>query len=118
MSIGTKLFTMLNGVQVGTDSQGNKYYREKRPQQRAKERRWVVYHGKVEASLVPPAWHSWLHHTTEDVPSDDAVKQWHWQTEHVPNLTGTPNAYRPPGHLLKGGERDAATGDYEPWQPY
>lgn len=117
MSIGTKLFTMLNGAEVGTDSQGNRYYRGKRTPKGAKERRWVVYDGKVEASRVPPAWHSWLHHTTDDVPTDDSAKRWDWQTDHVANMTGTPDAYRPPGHVLKGGARDAATGDYEPWQP-
>ena len=117
MSIGTKLFTMLNGAPVGTDTQGNHYYRGKRTPQGAKERRWVVYNGKVEASRVPPVWHSWLHHTTDAVPTDDSAKRWGWQTDHVPNMTGTANAYRPPGHVLKGGARDAATGDYEPWQP-
>jgi len=117
MSIGTKLFTMLNGVPMGTDSQGNKYYRGKRTLLSGKERRWVIYHGKVEASRVPPAWHSWLHHTTEEVPNDDSAKLWDWQTDHVPNLTGTADAYRPPGHFLKGGQRDVATGDYEPWHP-
>jgi len=35
----------------------------------------------------------------------------------VPNLTGTAEAYRPPGHVLAGGQRDKATGDYEPWKP-
>ena len=32
-------------------------------------------------------------------------------------LTGTDQAYRPPGHTLKGGRRAKATGDYEPWTP-
>jgi len=51
------------------------------------------------------------------VPDDDSAKRWDWQTDHVPNMTGTAGAFRPPGHVLKGGARDAATGDYEPWQP-
>ena len=66
---------------------------------------------------MPPAWHSWLHHTTNDIPADDVGRRWEWQKEHQPNLTGTADAYRPAGHVLKGGQRDAATGDYEPWQP-
>ena len=33
------------------------------------------------------------------------------------NLTGTGQAYRPPGHTLKGGQRTKGTGDYEPWIP-
>ena len=33
------------------------------------------------------------------------------------NLTGTPDAYRPPGSLMRGGHRQEAAGDYEPWKP-
>ena len=117
MTIGTRLFTMLNGELVGKDSQGNAYYRSKRTLKGARERRWVVYDGKVEASRVPPAWHSWLHHTTDSVPEDDIARRWDWQKDHSPNLTGTSDAYRPPGHDLKGGKRAQGTGDYEPWQP-
>jgi NADH:ubiquinone oxidoreductase subunit len=117
MTIGTRLFTWLNGVKVGTDSQGNTYYRGKRTARGAREKRWVVYDGRVEASRVPPAWHSWLHHTTDDIPEDDVGRRWDWQKEHQPNMTGTDQAYRPPGHVLKGGQRAPATGDYEPWQP-
>jgi NADH:ubiquinone oxidoreductase subunit len=40
-----------------------------------------------------------------------------WEKEHLPNLTGTAAAYRPPGSLLGGGQRAPATGDYEAWQP-
>ncbi|MEK9708301.1 MAG: NADH:ubiquinone oxidoreductase subunit NDUFA12, partial [Alphaproteobacteria bacterium] len=39
------------------------------------------------------------------------------QQEHVPNLTGTRAAYRPPGSVLQPGERRRGTGDYEPWTP-
>ncbi|PPR09509.1 MAG: hypothetical protein CFH41_02539 [Alphaproteobacteria bacterium MarineAlpha11_Bin1] len=117
MTIGTRLFTIFNGQQVGTDTQGNAYYRTKRGTRSVREKRWVIYKGNPEASRVPPAWHSWLHHTTDDIPEDDVGRRWEWQKEHQPNMTGTENAYRPPGHILNGGQRDEATGDYEPWQP-
>ena len=117
MTIETRLFTMLNGEQVGTDTQGNGYYRSKRKARSVREKRWVLYNGKAEASRVPPAWHSWLHYTTDNIPDDDVGRRWDWQKEHRPNMTGTGRAYRPPGHLLNGGQRDTATGDYEPWQP-
>jgi NADH:ubiquinone oxidoreductase subunit len=32
-------------------------------------------------------------------------------------MTGTPQAYRPPGSILGSGRRPKATGDYKPWQP-
>ena len=117
MTIGTRLYTFLNGEQMGKDTQGNSYYRSKRTTNTAREKRWVVYNGLAEASRVPPAWHSWLHHTTNDIPADDVGRRWEWQKGHQPNMTGTADAYRPSGHVLKGGQRDAATGDYEPWQP-
>ncbi len=117
MTIGTKLFTMLRGEQVGTDGQGNRYYRTRRTPKGRREKRWVVYTGTVEASRVPPEWHSWLHHTTNVLPSEGTIRRWPWQKEHIPNMTGTAQAYRPPGSLLEGGSRPHASGDYEPWRP-
>ena len=117
-SIGTKFYTWRNGELVGEDEFGNKYYKEKRPRDAAREKRWVIFpDGKpVEASLVPPEWHAWLHRYTDQLPSKDD-RRWEWQKPHVPNMTGTPLAYRPPGHDLRGGKRAEATGDYEAWNP-
>jgi NADH:ubiquinone oxidoreductase subunit len=122
-TIGTLLFTWLRGEQVGSDASGNRYYRLKgaRPLLKgggmdSRERRWVIYNGIVEASKVPPEWHGWLHHSTNDLPPADLRKR-AWEKDHLPNLTGTTLAYRPPGSVLKGGVRARATGDYEPWMP-
>jgi NADH:ubiquinone oxidoreductase subunit len=115
--IGTRLYTWLNGEKVGDDQFGNVYYRGKKAARSQREKRWVVYQGEPEASKVPPAWHGWLHHTTDAVPSGTGPQARPWQKEHLPNLTGTDLAYRPPGHVLQGGQRDKATGDYEAWRP-
>jgi NADH:ubiquinone oxidoreductase subunit len=115
MTLGTRLFTMWRGEHVGDDDAGNRYYRDKKRRAGRRERRWVVYVGEVEASRVPPEWHAWLHHTTDDVPDGRAKRA--WQKEHRANATGTADAHRPPGHVLAGGERAPATGDYEPWRP-
>lgn len=103
---------------VGKDAQGNKYYRAKPRKGYRYERRWVMYNGAPEATKIPPEWHGWMHHQTNVVP-DSNVKSFRrkWQKPHKPNMTGTANAYRPPGHILKGGKRDSATGDYESWSP-
>lgn len=103
---------------VGTDSLGNKYYRAKPRKGYRYERRWVRYKGAPEASNVPPEWHGWLHHQTEDCPSqtNESFRR-PWQKPHLPNMTGTSEAYRPPGHALKGQKREQATGDYEAWTP-
>jgi NADH:ubiquinone oxidoreductase subunit len=115
MSIGTRLFTWLNGDFVGADEFGNRYFRDKKEADPKKARRWVLYKGEPEASKVPPHWHRWLHYVTDEVPANLVTKP--WQKPHVPNLTGTALAYRPPGHVLAGAQRDKATGDYEAWKP-
>jgi NADH:ubiquinone oxidoreductase subunit len=121
-NLGTRIYSWLRGERVGTDQFGNRYYREKgggkvHADSLRKERRWVIYDGEVEASRVPAEWHAWLHHTTQDLPPEGGPAKRPWQKEHLPNLTGTAAAYRPPGHILQGGQRAKATGDYEPWVP-
>lgn len=116
MSFGTRVFTWLHGEHVGTDEFGNRYYVDKRTKGKQRERRWVLYKGIPEASKVPPEWHAWLHRTIVAPPTNRAPQR-PWQKPHAPNLTGTDLAYRPPGHVLKGGARAPASGDYEPWVP-
>lgn len=111
--------TLTSGAKaVGTDDYGNKYYRAKPRKGYKHDRRWVIYKGAPEASKVPPEWHGWLHHQTDAVPSEQSRSyRRKWQKPHKPNMTGTSEAYRPPGHVLSGGRRQKATGDYEPWTP-
>lgn len=112
------LFTWRSGgTLVGEDQAGNKYYRANPRKGYKRDRRWVMYKEAPEASNVPPEWHGWLHHQTNTVPNDDESYRREWQAPHKPNLTGTSQAYRPPGHILEGGKRDKATGDYEAWTP-
>jgi NADH:ubiquinone oxidoreductase subunit len=116
MNLGTWLFTKLHGRQVGTDAAGNIYYTQRRPRPGGgRTRRWVMYAGLPEASDVPPEWHAWLHYTT-DAPLPEGPRL-PWQKPHLPNETGTPLSYRPPGHDYEGGTRARATGDYEAWTP-
>jgi NADH:ubiquinone oxidoreductase subunit len=125
MSIGTRLYTWWAGELVGTDQFGNRYFRQKNFRAREKgggkwsrERRWVLYNGIAEATKVPPQWHGWLHHTVQEPPRpEETQKRYPWQQDHLPNLTGTRWAWRPPGSLLRDGERARATGDYEAWKP-
>lgn len=113
------LFTALKGREkVGEDAFGNVYYRGKAKPGYKRERRWVIYDGTPEATKVPPEWHGWLHHQTDIAPVDTKKSfRRKWQKPHQPNRTGTNLAYRPPGHILEGGKRDKATGDYEAWKP-
>lgn len=116
MSFGTRVFTWLHGELVGTDEFGNRYYLDKRTKGQPRERRWVLYKGAPEASKVPPEWHAWLHSHVGQPPVQGSQPK-PWQKPHLPNLTGTSQAYLPPGHTSMGGHRAKATGDYEPWTP-
>ncbi|MGH7188917.1 MAG: NADH:ubiquinone oxidoreductase subunit NDUFA12, partial [Acetobacteraceae bacterium] len=115
MNPGTLLFTWFRGRFVGRDDAGNRYFEERRPRRGLRSRRWVLYAGRPEASAVPAEWHAWLHYTTE-APLY-GIHRWPWQRPHLPNQTGTPASYRPPGHDYEGGRRSPATGDYEAWSP-
>jgi NADH:ubiquinone oxidoreductase subunit len=111
-TLGTLVTTWWSGKYVGADKYGNRYY-----QTADGKRRWVLYNGTVEASRVPPDWHGWLHHTFKDAPTVAPFASKSWEKEHLPNLSGTPDAYRPEGSLTKSGRRPHATGDYEAWKP-
>jgi len=111
-TIGTRLFTRFYGEPVGEDRFGNRYFRHRRDP----KRRWVLYNGQPEASKVPPEWHAWLVQTMDQPPPKDLPHRV-WQKEHLPNLTGTELAYRPPGAVSHGGKRPKATGDYDAWTP-
>jgi NADH:ubiquinone oxidoreductase subunit len=110
-TIGTRLFTWRRGIRVGSDSLGNIYYRE-----REGDKRWVVYRDSAEASLVPPEWHGWLHYTVDVPPTEEAYRARPWELPPLANMTGTPQAYRPPGSTLKPKPSKPPIG-YEPWRP-
>ena len=72
-TIGTLLDSARNGEHVGTDAQGNRYYRSKKRVAAGQpfagsERRWVIYEGANDASRVPAEWHGWLHGSFDGVP--------------------------------------------------
>ncbi|MHA6317833.1 NADH:ubiquinone oxidoreductase subunit NDUFA12 [Altererythrobacter sp. CAU 1778] len=116
-TIGTMLWSARNGEKVGTDAQGNTYYRSKEKTPDGRERRWVIYEGANDASRVPSEWHGWLHGAGEELPESDLPPARIWETDYTPNATGTSDAYRPAGALEMGGKRARATGDYEAWTP-
>jgi NADH:ubiquinone oxidoreductase subunit len=118
-ALGTYLLTRWRGQFVGEDELGNRYYRQRAARGRPRERRWVIYPAgdEIEPSMVPPGWNAWLHHNLREPPSERPLHVQPWEKPHVPNLTGTRQAYVPPGHELRGGRRDRATGDYEAWRP-
>ncbi|MBL4719683.1 MAG: NADH:ubiquinone oxidoreductase subunit NDUFA12 [Alphaproteobacteria bacterium] len=113
----THFITWLRGEAVGEDHMGNRYFQDRKTPSAGRRRRWVIYNGEDEASRVPPEWNAWLHYTVDEIAADAGRPHMERQKEHLPNLTGTVQAYRPPGHTLAGGKRDKATGDYDAWTP-
>ena len=116
-TIGTLIDSSLRGEKVGSDVQGNTYFRAKKRHNDGRERRWVIYAGANDASRVPPEWHGWLHGSFDGVPESNLPPARIWEVDYTPNATGTVQAYRPAGALERGGVRAAATGDYEAWTP-
>lgn len=120
MELGLRLRTLLFGECVGEDTWGNRYYRQKGGGRRLaannnRNRRWVIYNGESEASRVPPGWHAWLHHTSDELPN--AAPGYVWEKPPKANLSGTDQAWRRHGSLLGEAERREATGDYQAWNP-
>ena len=113
-TVTTSLNSALTGEKVGTDAQGNTYYRAKKPYPKShpfagKERRWVIYNGANDASRVPAEWHGWLHGSFDGVPESNLPPPRIWETEYSPNATGTTKAHRP--------HRDLQDTAYEAWSP-
>lgn len=117
-TLGTLFTVAKRGIKIGEDEQGNRYYESRdNVSYDGRKRRWVIFNGYAEASKVSPDWHGWLHYTFDEPPTEEPLKRQTWELDHLPNLTGTPMAWRPPGSLVNTGERPAATGDYEAWKP-
>ncbi len=113
-TVGTWLYTFRKGVKVGQDDQGNIYYKNADD-----KKRWVIFNGETDASRVPPDWRMWLHGLLRETPENAPLPVKKWEKTHSPNLTGTDNAYAPPGSLYRRGKpkRAAVSGDYEAWKP-
>lgn len=109
-TIPTRLWTARKGREVGRDARGNVFYTDL-----AGRRRWVIYAGESEASRVSPEWHGWLHGTWEAPPTERPVERKSWEKPHLPNLTGTPAAFAPPGSIRR--IDPAERSDYEAWSP-
>ena len=116
---GARLTIARRGVLVGEDATGNRYFQAKDNSDSydGRLRRWVIYNGYADGSKVPAEWHGWLHHTIAEAPTDAPLHRQRWEKDHLPNMTGTPMAWRPQGSIAKSGQRASASGDYEAWRP-
>lgn len=111
-TLGTAIYSWRFGSKVGADELGNAYF-----EGRKGGRRWVMYQGSNDVSRVPPEWYAWLTRQIDAVPDEALPPPPNYLKPPVPNMTGTPGAYRPSGALERGGQRQAASGDYQAWTP-
>ena len=116
MSIIDRLIISITSVRLGADQLGNSYYESRfRKNYLGHKIRYVLYHGLVEASKIPPQWHAWLHYMTDKLPDHSTQDNYKWQKNPLPNLTGTKFAYLPINS--KSGKRKNVSSDYMPWYP-
>jgi len=73
-TVGTFIYTLFTGKNVGKDKFGNKYYVN------SKGKRWVIYKNNIEATKIPPEWHSWIHFLTRNIPSENMKKYETWKS--------------------------------------
>jgi len=106
-TLGTLIYTAFTGKFAGKDQFGNKYYSNKNG------KRWVIYNTNVEASKIPPEWHSWIHFLTRKIPSEE-IKKFSWQIQHTENLTGTNKAHKLEGSLTADVKKNMKK--YETWK--
>ena len=114
MNILEKIWIWITCDYVGHDEYEHSYYTSRSKDYLGRKRRYVIYSGMVEPSKVPPMWHDWLHHLTDDVPLRGKGENYKWQAGFTPNLTGTKIAYLPKGSK---GKRDEVSADYNKWVP-
>jgi NADH:ubiquinone oxidoreductase subunit len=111
MQLLSTLFIRLTSRKVGQDRFGNTYWEARgRRDSYGRPMRRVLYAKEAQASAVPAEWWGWLHNTTENPLPEDAPRR-PWQKEHLPNMTGTSEAWRPVNPAANRG------GDYEAWTP-
>ena len=84
-SLNTLYYTRRHGERVGEDQFGNIYYRSRGgaiDPALGFDRRWVIYNGESEASMTPPGWNGWLHHTVDAPPPKEEYQPRAWERPH------------------------------------
>ena len=113
ITVGTKLYTYLNGKKVGEDYFGNLYYESK-----DKKNRWCLYSNESDASKISPEWNSWLRFISVERPKDNSTNH-EWQRQFDGNLTGLNSAYKPRIVRTNSSKEDLDNHqfDYKAWKP-
>ena len=90
-SIGTILYSLLNGKKVGEDKQGNKFYIHKKND----KKKWVLYKKQIDPTNLEVEWQMWLTKADTDRATIINRQSFKWQKNKKANLTGTIDSYHP-----------------------
>tara|TARA_B100001027_G_scaffold96225_1_gene66094 strand:- start:459 stop:830 length:372 start_codon:yes stop_codon:yes gene_type:complete len=109
-TFGTRLWSYFHGQEVGRDEKNNRYFKNK-----SDTKRWVIYDGEIDSSMTNPDWNNWLRYTSKEIPRE--AKKHFWQKNHIPNQTGTQNAYMPKRDQESSITKKQKSLGYEKWKP-
>lgn len=109
-TFGTRLWSYFHGQEVGRDEKNNRYFKNK-----SDTKRWVIYDGEIDSSMTNPDWNNWLRYTSKEIPRE--AKKHFWQKNHIPNQTGTQNAYMPKRDHESSITKKHKSLGYEKWKP-
>ena len=113
-NLGTLIYTLFKGKEVGKDKLGNRYFISKNKP----FRKWVLYKNNKNPTTIPVNWQLWL--TDDDynsLPGEEGSNQkYAWEKNRIKNYTGTVNAYHPTKKLNEKQNTNKKL-KYKNWNP-
>ena len=112
-NLGTIVYTVFFGKEVGKDSIGNRYFIAKNNPLK----KWVLYKNDKNPTIIPVNWQLWLTDNDKDLPiSKEISKKYSWEKNRVINYTGTLQAYHP-AKVFNKQETTNKQKKYKNWTP-
>ena len=92
-NLGTILYTLFFGKEVGNDNLGNRYFIAKNNP----HKKWVLYKSDKNPTIIPVNWQLWLTDNDVENPTmkESTNKKYAWEKSRSLNYTGTVKAYHP-----------------------
>ena len=98
-NLGTLIYTLFFGKEVGIDNLGNRYFISKNKP----FKKWILYKNSKNPTIIPVNWQLWLTDDNYDsLPIEESLnKKYVWEKNRIKNNTGTIDAYHPTKELNK-----------------
>ena len=114
-NLGTILYTLFFGKEVGKDNLGNRYFISKNNP----HKKWVLYKSDKNPTIIPVNWQLWLtdNNDVENPPMNESTnKKYAWEKSRSQNYTGTVKAYHP-AKKLSTQKATNKKKNYKNWNP-